>query len=266
MSRLRNGREPPPCAKGRSALLLLPGLACDGDVWDGVLRALGEQARCVVPLYSEERSLDAMAERVLAMAPPIFGLVGHSMGGRVALEVVRRAPERVERLALLDTGYRPLAKGSAGADERARRYALLALARKRGMRAMAEDWVRPMVHPSRLVDRNLIEAIVAMIARQSPAQYEGQIEALLARPDATALLRTIGCPTLVLCGREDAWSTLDQHEEMAALIPAARLSVVESCGHMAPMERPEAVAAALGAWLRAVSGAESERVHSSVHD
>ena len=184
-----------------------------------------------------------MAERALAEAPPTFALAGHSMGGRVALEIVRRARERVSRLALLDTGFRPRPAGAAGEDEKARRLALLALARAEGMRAMAREWVRPMVHPDRLADIALIEAILDMLERRTPAEFAGQIEALLARPDATPLLPSIRCPTLVLCGRDDAWSTLAQHEEMAARIPGARLAVVERCGHMAPMERPREVGA-----------------------
>ena len=191
-----------------------------------------------------------MAERVLAEAPPTFALAGHSMGGRVAMEIVRRAPMRVERLALLDTGWRPLAAGTAGEDERAGRYALLAVARSDGLRAMGRAWVRRMVHPQRLEDATLIDAILDMIERQTCDRFEAQIEALLARPDAGPLLRSIDCPTLVLCGREDRWSPAAQHEEIAAMIPAATLEIIDDCGHMAPMEAPDQVAAALLRWLR----------------
>jgi pimeloyl-ACP methyl ester carboxylesterase len=111
------------------------------------------------------------------------------MGGRVALEVLRAAPGRVERLALLDTGYRSRPDGTPGEDERARRYALLALAREHGMRAMGREWMRAMVHPTRLADATLVDAILDMIARQTPDRYAGQIDALLARPDVTSLLR-----------------------------------------------------------------------------
>lgn len=230
-------------------LLLLPGLLCDAAFWTPVLPHLERAVECRIPDYSNAMSLVAMAERALAEAPPTFALAGHSMGGRVALEIVRRARERVSRLALLDTGFRPRPAGAAGEDEKARRLALLALARAEGMRAMAREWVRPMVHPDRLADIALIEAILDMLERRTPAEFAGQIEALLARPDATPLLPSIRCPTLVLCGRDDAWSTLAQHEEMAARIPGARLAVVERCGHMAPMERPREVGAALHAWL-----------------
>jgi pimeloyl-ACP methyl ester carboxylesterase len=233
----------------RPVLFLLPGLLCDRASWAPVLPALERHADCRVPDYATQPSLAAMAARVLEGAPPSFALAGHSMGGRVALEVVRRAPERVTRLALLDTGYRSRPDGSAGDDERARRYALLALARAKGMRAMGREWMRAMVHPARLDDAALVEDILAMIARRTPDDYEAQIEALLARPDVTDVLRGLRVPTLVACGRQDAWSPPAQHEEIAARVPDSTLVAFEDCGHMAMMERPGPVAAALLAWL-----------------
>jgi pimeloyl-ACP methyl ester carboxylesterase len=241
-------------------LLLLPGLLCDRAAWAPVLPHVQHAAACSIPDYAEEASLGAMAERVLAGAPPRFAVAGHSMGGRVALEIVRRAPGRVERLALLDTGCRARPPGAAGAAERAGRLALLATAREHGMRAMARTWVQPMVHPERLADEALIEAILAMFARRTPRQFEGQIEALLARPDATDVLRAVACPALVLCGREDGWAPPAQHEEMAALMPGSRLAVLDRCGHMAPMERPDAVGAALVEWLGVTRVAEAKDV------
>ena len=232
-------------------LLLLPGLVCDAAVWTPVLRELGAAAECRVPEYGDAKTLPAMAGRVLAAAPARFAVAGHSLGGRVTLEIVRRAPERVLRLALLDTGFRALPAGAAGEEEVAKRLALVALARAQGMRAMAREWVRPMIRAERLAERTLVDAILDMFERRTADEFAGQIEALIARPDATALLGTIACPTLVLCGRDDGWSTPAQHEEMAARIPGARLAVIERCGHMAPMERPREVGAALAAWMTA---------------
>ncbi|HYR00794.1 MAG TPA: alpha/beta hydrolase [Casimicrobiaceae bacterium] len=232
-------------------LLLLPGLMCDAAVWTPVLPRLEAVARCRIPDYGSATSLPEMAARVLAAAPPAFALAGHSMGGRVALEIVRRAPERIDRLALLDTGFRALPRDSAGDDETAGRRALLAIARERGVRAMAREWARPMVHPARRDDEALVGPILDMFARHSTDDFAAQIDALLARPDATAVLRSLACPTLVLCGRQDGWAPPSQHEEMAALIPGATLAVIEGCGHMAPMERPHEVAEAMLAWLGA---------------
>ena len=240
-------------------LLLLPGLLCDRAAWAPVLPHVKRVADCSIPDYADETSLGAMAERVLASAPSTFAVAGHSMGGRVALEIVRRAPGRVERLALLDSGCHARPPGAAGDAERAGRLALLASAREHGMRTMARTWVQPMVHPERLADAALIDAILDMFARRTPQQFAGQIEALLTRPDATDVLRAVNCPALVLCGREDAWATPPQHEEMAALIPGSRLSIIERCGHMAPMERPDAIGAALAAWLLAAPDSNAPR-------
>jgi pimeloyl-ACP methyl ester carboxylesterase len=181
--------------------------------------------------------------------PGPFALAGHSMGGRVALEVLRQAPARVARLALLDTGYQGLDPGAAGVEERRGRERLLHLARTEGMRAMGRQWARGMVHPSRL-DTPLFEAVLQMIERKTPDIFAAQIEALLGRPDATPLLATIRCPTLILCGRDDAWSPLSRHLEMQAAIAGAQLGVIEDSGHMTTMEQPDAVTQHFVRWLQ----------------
>jgi pimeloyl-ACP methyl ester carboxylesterase len=188
---------------------------------------------------------------VLAQAPAErFALAGHSMGGRVAMEVLRQAPQRVSGVALLDTGHLPRAAGEAGAQEAAKRQALLDIARSQGVRAMAQAWVQGMVHPARLQDAALIEAIVAMFARKSADVFAAQIAALLARPDASPVLLALALPTLLQCGAQDSWSPPAQHADMQALAPHAVLDVVADAGHMAPMERPQAVAQALVRWLQ----------------
>lgn len=244
-----------PCSRYDTAVthvLLLPGLACDDEVWKHQARQLAEIATVQIADYGASDSLKKMAEAVLRRAPARFALAGHSMGGRVAFEIVRRVPERVTGLALLDTAYKKFAGGEAGARERAERLRLVDVARSQGMRVMARDWVRNMVHPSRLSDVPLIESIVEMLARKSPEVYAGQIKALLERPDATPVLSTIRCPSIILCGRQDSWSLLSTHKEMAARIPQSKLVVIENCGHMAPMERPAEVTTALAAWFSGV--------------
>lgn len=232
-----------------TTLVLLPGLMCDTAVWAPQVQALSPHATCHVPAWGPLDSLTAMAEHVLATAPArTFALAGHSMGGRVALEVMRLAPQRVERLALLDTGTPALAAGAAGAKEKDGRMALVALAQKSGMRTMGAQWALGMVHPA-VLGTPLFEQILDMLERSSPTQFAAQIHALLNRPDAEGVLPTITCPTLVLTGREDLWSPPAQHQAMAQTIPGAQLCIVEQCGHMSTMEQPEAVNAAFTAWL-----------------
>ncbi|HSI59343.1 MAG TPA: alpha/beta hydrolase [Ideonella sp.] len=240
----------------RAAVLLLPGLLCDAAVWTAQCEALGAEADCHVPDYALLDSITAMARQVLSdTAAQRFSLVGHSMGGRVALEMLRLAPQRVERLALLDTGTDPLQAGEAGERERSQRMALIAIARARGMRAMGEQWARGMVHPSRL-DSPLFDRILEMIERKPLAVFEAQIAALLGRPDARPTLAGIACPLLLLCGREDLWSPLARHEQMHRNAPGSALVVIEDAGHMSTMEQPDEVSRALLAWLHTPAAAK----------
>lgn len=230
--------------------VLLPGLVCDAAVWAHARAALETRAPVMVADHGLLDSLGAMADTLLRAAPARFALAGHSMGGRVALEILRRAPERVAALALLDTGVQPLAAGEAGERETAGRTELLQVARERGMAAMARRWVQGMVWAPRLLDDALIGSIVDMFARRSADTFAAQIRALLARPDAAGLLGGIRCPTLVLCGEQDGWAPAARHVDMAAQIPGAQLVLVAECGHMCTMERPEAVTRALLDWHR----------------
>jgi pimeloyl-ACP methyl ester carboxylesterase len=152
-------------------------------------------------------------------------------------------------VALLNTACTPRPPGSAGEQEAKQRHDLLEKARKEGMRAMATEWVQRMVHPARLSDASLINAILEMFERKTPEIFAAQIKALLERPDATGVLRQIECPALVLCGRQDSWNDVTHHEEMASMIPHSRLVVIENCGHMSTMERPSEVTAALKEWI-----------------
>jgi pimeloyl-ACP methyl ester carboxylesterase len=233
----------------KPTLVLLPGLVCDSAVWAPQIQALSPRMHCHVVDYGMLDSIGAMARQVLATAPAqTFALAGHSMGGRVALEVMRQAPEQVHHLALLNTGTAPLAGGVAGAKEKAGRKILLEIASQQGMRAMAAQWARPMIHPSRH-GTPLFESVLDMLERSSAEQFAAQIHALLTRPDADAVLPTIACPTLVLTGREDQWSPPEQHQRMAEAIPGAQLCIVEQCAHMSTLEQPEAVHAAFEKWL-----------------
>jgi uncharacterized protein (TIGR02246 family) len=237
-----------------TTVVMIPGLLCDEFVWSEQRRALSEHANVWVPDHGSLDSLTEMALAVLRNAPAEqFALAGHSMGGRVALEVFRLAPHRVQRLALLDTGWLPRAVGAQGDAEQASRLALLDNARQLGMAVMGRQWARGMVHPAR-IDTPVFADIIDMIERKTPEIFAAQIRALLARPDATAQLLAIDCPTLVLCGRQDSWSPLSQHLQMAAIVRGARLRIIEDCGHMSTLEQPEAVNSALVEWVNGKAG------------
>ncbi len=236
--------------KQNQTLILVPGLMCDATVWQHQSASLSAICDVHVCDHGLSDSLGVMAERILDQAPPRFALAGHSMGGRVALEVMARAPERVSKLALLDTGYQALAPGEAEDKEKAGRYRLLDIAQRDGMAAMAADWSRGMVYPPRLADAELMQAIQSMIARAVVERFAAQIRALLQRPDRTALLASLRLPTLLLCGHDDSWSPLARHEDMKRLIAGSTLVAVPECGHMSTMERPEAVSAAMIDWMQ----------------
>ena len=229
-------------------LLLLPGLMCDATFW----QPLADTLPCQIIDYGDADSITAMAEVVLAAAPSSFVVAGHSMGGRVALEVARLAPERVQKIILMDTGYLPRQPGAAGDTEKAGRMALLDVARQQGVRAMGKEWVKGMVHPERLNDAPLIEAILTMMERKTAERFARQQNALLTRPDASPVLAALRTPTLLLCGRQDSWASVAQHTAMQVLAPHAQLSVIEDAGHMVLMERPEATVRVIRDFLEAV--------------
>ena len=239
-----------PTADGAGTpLLLLPGLMCDAAFWAPLVSVLPHGVAAQVVDYGDADTLTAMAETALAMAPARFVLAGHSMGGRVAMELVRLAPSRVARLILMDTGYLPLAMGAAGDTERAGRMALLAIAKTQGVRAMCSEWVRGMVHPGRLNDADLMQAIIDMFDRKTPDRFALQLNALLTRPDASPVLASLTMPTLLMCGRQDAWANVAQHEAMLALAVQAKMVVIEEAGHMVLMERPHETSQAITQFL-----------------
>jgi pimeloyl-ACP methyl ester carboxylesterase len=238
-----------PATSERPSLVLLPGFLCDRAVWEFQIGALSDIAECAVPDWGTLGSIQAMAEEVLRVAPERFALAGHSMGGRVAFQVYRMAPHRVQRIALLNTGADARAEGDAGIEEERRRRILLEVARTQGMRAMTMQWLAGMLPPYRLADAELVEAIIRMFENKSADLFEIQMKALLARPNALPLLEGIRCPALVLTGQDDRWSTPARHQEMSAAIPGSQLVLIPTCGHMSTMERPAEVSAALRAWL-----------------
>ncbi|MDB5649967.1 MAG: hydrolase [Hyphomicrobiales bacterium] len=224
----------------RKSIVLLPGLLCDAATFEPQIAALSDSCNVQVADFFGYNNLTQMAEYVLEIAPAEFVLAGFSMGGRVALEVMRLAPERVTGLAIFDTGTNARQPG-----EEAKRQVLVDLANTKGMRALADKWLPPMLHPDRQSDAAFVENLTAMVCRATPEIHAAQIKALLDRPDAGPVLRTIRCPTIVLCGRDDLWSPPEQHVTITAEIAGAELVIAEHCGHFLPVEAPSILNAAL---------------------
>jgi pimeloyl-ACP methyl ester carboxylesterase len=225
-------------------LILLPGLLCDEALWSHQTRYLSEIADITVADQTGRDSVSALAADVLAKAPPRFALAGLSMGGYVALEIVRQAPERVAKLALIDTNAR-----SDTDEQRRKRRGLMALADRGEFRGVTPRLLPVLVHPDRTNDAELTGEVMAMAERVGRDAFLRQQKLIMDRPDSRPMLPSIACPTLVLCGRQDAISTLEMHAEMADAIPGSRLSVVEECGHLATLERPHAATALMRDWL-----------------
>ncbi|APP78454.1 alpha/beta fold hydrolase [Xanthomonas hortorum] len=229
----------------RPTLLLLPGLLNDAQLWQAQRVALANVAECEVGDITQGESMRALATQVLAQMPPRFALAGFSLGGYVAQDILRIAPERVERLALLDTSAR------ADSPERvAQRRAQEASVRGgKTFLGFGERLMRHYVHPSRWQDAALLERVRGMTQRLGVEVFVRQNR--LEREDGRALLRAYTGPLLVLCGQDDTITPPTLHEEMAALAVQAQLVQVPACGHLSPLEQPQAVSDALREWLLA---------------
>jgi len=231
-------------ATPRIPLLLLPGLLCDGALYRAQSVDLADIAAPLVGDLTRHDSVSDMAAAMLAEMPEYFSLAGLSMGGYVAQEIMRQAPHRVSRLALLDTSAR-----ADTDDQRARRRGLVELVGKGRFKGVTPRLLPLLISPERLTDRPLVEAVIGMAERVGRDAFLRQQKAIMGRPDGRADLARIACPTVVLCGRDDALTPPALHDEMAAAIPGARLVVIEKSGHLTPLEQPDAVTAALRDWL-----------------
>ena len=227
-------------------LALLPGLLCDDALWQPQVVALGDIAAPWVAELTRQDSIAAMAADVLARMPERFALAGLSMGGYVALEIMAQAPGRVSRLALLDTRFQ-----TDSAEEASRRRGLIELAEKGQFKGVTPRLLPLFIHSGRLDDAALTGTVTAMAERVGKDAFVRQQRAILGRRDHSATLVKIRVPTLVLCGRQDALTPLADHQALAAGIADSRLEVIEDCGHLATLERPAEVNAALRRWLLA---------------
>lgn len=237
-----------PIGDGRSDLtpdlVLVPGLLCSPALFAPQVEGLAASVRVQIADHTRADTLPAIARDILAQAPPRFALAGLSLGGYIAFEMLRQAPDRIIRLALLDTNAR------ADRPEQIKiRQTLLGLGRTMGVRAVQSMLLRHLVHPRRLADRPLVDIVLRMAEWTGLSAYERQTRAIMGRPDNRSFLKEISCPTLIVVGSEDALTPVKVHEEMQAGIAGSRLAVIPDCGHLSTLEQPQVVNGLLREWL-----------------
>ncbi|HVU41072.1 MAG TPA: alpha/beta fold hydrolase [Xanthobacteraceae bacterium] len=226
-------------------IILVPGLNCSARLYAEQIPVLWQFGPVTVADHRRDNSMAAIARRILAGAPPRFAVAGLSMGGYIAFEIVRQAPGRVAKLALLDTG-----PGAEVPERTAQRKPLIELAQQGRFAEVTEDQFPWLVHRKRHSDATLKAAVRAMNEDTGPEAYIRQQQAIMARPDSRPGLEAIDCPTLVLVGDDDRLTPPELSHEMAKAIPGAQLVVVPDSGHLSTMEQPQAVNVALVEWLK----------------
>ena len=217
-------------------IVMVPGLLCSARLYQGQVPALWRLGPVTIADTTRDDSLPAMARRLLATAPPRFALVGLSMGGYLAFELLRQAPERVLQLALLDTSAR-----ADTPEQSAQRRALIAQAQEGRLLEIVDALFPRFVHPDREHDAELRRVVRAMADDVGSEAFVRQQTAILGRPDSRPQLERIRCPTLVLVGDGDVITPPEVAQEMADAIAGARLSVLPGVGHASSIEAPEQV-------------------------
>lgn len=228
----------------RLPLLLLPGLLNDAELWRAQIADLSDIADCIVGDQTRGETMQAVVEDVLAQAPARFALAGFSLGGFVAQAILRTAPERVLRLALIDTSIH--ADSPERAKQRQTQRASVRLPGK--FHGFGDTLMRSYIDASRLDDYVLVQRVREMTARLGAEVFLRQ--SALDRVDGHDVLAGYRDPLLIVCGANDRITPLEISEEMRALVPHSNLVVLPDCGHLAPMEKPDEVSAAMRDWLR----------------
>lgn len=225
-------------------IVFLPGMMCDARLFGAQINAFsGEFPVMCHPLVGHD-TIEALASQILATSPERFALVGLSMGGIVAMEVLRQAPDRVERLALLDTN--PLAEKD---EVRAKRVPQIEAAINGELRRVMRDEMKPNYLADGPNLGAILDLCMAMATDLGPEIFVAQSHALAGRADQSVILEQYDRPTLVLCGREDGLCPVERHELMHSLFPNSELVIVENAGHLPTLEQPEETNAALKRWL-----------------
>jgi pimeloyl-ACP methyl ester carboxylesterase len=226
-------------------VVLLPGLLCTPRLYLEQIPALWQLGPVTVADHTRDGSMSAIAQRVLSQAPPRFALAGLSMGGYVAFEIMRRAPERVVKLALLDTTARPDLP-----EQTEQRKLQIEMARDGRFDAIARLLFPRFVAVSHQGDRALQRIVRTMADDTGAEAFVRQQTAIMDRVDSRPSLAGIGCPTLVVVGEQDTLTPPDRAAEITAGIPGARHVVVPDCGHLSTLEQPEALTRLLADFLR----------------
>jgi pimeloyl-ACP methyl ester carboxylesterase len=226
-------------------LVLLPGLLDDRHMWRHQIDRLGDVAAPMAVDLLDQVTIGEAADIVLDAVEGPFALAGFSMGGYVAFEIMRRAPERVARLALIDTSAR-----ADTPERRAERGRQITLAESGRFQDLVELVLPAVVHPDRVEDPVFMASLRDMAERVGADAFVRQQRTIMSRPDSRDDLKAIRCPTLVMCGRQDAVTPPALSQEMAKSIAGARLALIDDCGHYATMERPYAATVLLQQWLR----------------
>jgi pimeloyl-ACP methyl ester carboxylesterase len=224
--------------------MLVPGLNCTAALYGPQLGALGAGRSLIIADHRSHDSLSEIAAAALRDAPPRFSLCGLSMGGYIAFEMLRQAPDRITRLALLDTSARGATEASNGP-----RRQMMALAEKGVFPEVVGLLWQKLVAPSRLSDAALRATVGAMAEETGPEVFIRQQQAIMGRPDSLRMLGGIGVPTLVLVGEDDQITPPEHAREMAEAIPAAQLEIIPGCGHLSTLEAPEKCTRLLQRWL-----------------
>jgi pimeloyl-ACP methyl ester carboxylesterase len=233
-------------AAPKTPLVLVPGLLCTAELYADQRSSLADVADMTVGCHTRHETMAEIARAILAEAPPRFALAGLSMGGYVTFEILRQAPERVLKLALLDTAARPDAP-----ERKEARLKLIELGRTHGMAAVQNALMGNLIHAGRQNDQPLVDRVVQMAVDTGFEAFVRQQKALMNRPDSRDFLRQIEVPTLVVVGDADVLTPPDLSREMHAGIAGSRLEVIAGSGHLSTMEMPHAVNAALRQWLTA---------------
>jgi pimeloyl-ACP methyl ester carboxylesterase len=228
----------------RQPLILVPGLTCTAALWAPQVAGLADVADIAIADHTTADTMAGIASAILAKAPAQFALAGLSMGGYIAFEMLRQAPARITRLALLDTSAKPFDAAHALA-----RQALIAKARTEGMAPVMRELLPMFLHPARLAEPNLVDTVVQMGRDTGPDVFARQQAALMGRPDSQPTLAAIRCPTLALTGAQDLLTPPAEHLAIAEAVPGCVLEIIPDCGHLSTLERPEAVNAVLRRWL-----------------